>query len=735
MSREVPNVAALLVALLVLLGGGSVAFAESPPGIVELTVSPETEVVRFPRVEPARIDLALYGNRVELDRQLEGRSTFHLRQAWASTVGGGTWFVTLHVDDPQVDLGWSLEEGRLRLTLAPGEPALQAPYPSLVEPALLLDDPPPRRPAATPPLTLHPFLGDASTMRMTPEQAFRGMPRVRTVEVATYSSSMAAIDAYREMWATTDAVDVRGAALSRMAVAYANLDLDREALHYFHRALDMGRDDPELALAMAKTQVAMGRAGEARSSCRYAARRGADDDDVLACLGGAALLDGHPSPSHVGRALLASTADGHRRLLAAQLLQSDHRHDEALPILERLAEQGSPAVAASLGDARFATGDLRGAVEAWEGAARSRRYRNLAVLRVRMAEMLAEGPGSFPSAVPMLLERSDRGGAVGDEAHYLLAQIGAIHIDPDLVSEQLNQLWDESPERALASDVPERLVSTCATRMRYLRDRPVDALDFFARCWRSELDGLVTDPESLEVASRSMAALGLPDDALTLQLRATTLRTRGGEDDPAALAWLGELHLRTGRPEDALETVAYVRELDTYEEGRRAGTEESQRLEVQLALSEGQAHLDLERPEKALRAWARPASTLPGAGELAVRRGWLLAGLGRCDEALPLLDDRTESRLARARCLLALGRPAEAREAVAELADDTEVAPAVREDASWLSGVGGFAAGEGPPDPTVDEGGEPGRDVDAIWAALAEEEARARAFEEKRTKR
>jgi hypothetical protein len=154
---------------------------------------------------------------------------------------------------------------------------------------------------------------------------------------------------------------------------------------------------------------------------------------------------------------------------------------------------------------------------------------------------------------------------------------------------------------------------------------------------------------------------------------------------------------------------------------------------VQLALTEGQAHVEEGREEEALEAWRRPKPSLPGAKELAVRRGLLLAGMNRCAEALPLLDERTESRLARARCLLALGRPGEAREAVATLADDTTADPEVREDASWLTGAGGYAAGDG--SPAVEEGEEPPRDLDAIWAALAEEEARARAFEEKRARR
>ena len=322
-----------------------------------------------------------------------------------------------------------------------------------------------------------------------------------------------------------------------------------------------------------------------------------------------------------------------------------------------------------------------------------------------------------------MLEHSDRGGPVAAEAHYLLAQIGALHVEPDLVAEQLNQLWDESPGRTLRSDVPERLVSMCATRMRNLADRPVDALDFFARCWRRDLDDIVTDTASLEVASRSMAALGLPEDALRLQLRATNLQTRAGEDDPFALAWLAELHVGTGRPDEALETIGYIRGL------KDTAKEDEARLAVRVARIEGEALEALGRLEEAEKAYGAPKQDAAGSRALAARRGQLLGRMGRCEEALPLLDDTTESKLSRARCLLTLGRPSEAKDAVADLVKDEESTSDVREDASWLASAGAYAAEQ-----EADEEESP-RDVDAIWSALAEEEARARAFEARRTKR
>jgi tetratricopeptide (TPR) repeat protein len=688
----------------------SLAFAQPTVGTIDLQVSPGAEVVQFPRAEPSRVDLALYHNRVGLDEQLDHRTTRHLTQAWASSVGAGTWFVTLHVDGPDVGVTWALDGGTLRLTLAPGAPPPSMAVPDALDIATLLDAPPPRRPLPPPSMALHPLWGDASTMTMAPEQAFVGMPKVSTPQVATYRSSLAAIDTYRDVWATAEEPETRAAALARIAIAYGNLDLHRDALHYFERALEMGRSDAPLVLAMARTQVAMGHAGAARSSCRYAARRGAEPDDVLACLGGVALLNGSSSPSHLGRALAATTNDPHRRLLAAQLLLADFRHGEALPMLERLAEGGDPRAAGSLGDARFAAGDIPGAVEAWRGAARGASLRESAKLRMRMAEMIQAGPGSFPEATPMLFALADQGGLVGAEAHYLLIQVAAVHADPDLLAEQANQLWDEDPARVMRSDVPERLVSTCGFRMRQLADRPVDALGFFESCWRRELDGMVTDPTSLDVASRAMGSLGLPDDAMRLQLRAMTVRTRQGQDDPMSLLWLAELYARTGSAQEALETVMYVKGL-RIEDAAVVG----ERLRV-----EGLAHEALEDPNAALKSWEAVPEATAARAPAQLARGLLLARLGRCEEALQILVADVETALPRSRCLLVLGRADAAR---AVFGDDPLPDPLSQEDAEWLASVAAWRDGKSPEKPV------------SVWAALAEEEAKAEAFDKRRRPR
>ena len=667
-------------------------------GVIRLTASPEADVVVFPRVDARRIDLGIYDNRVPLDEQLDGFGTRYLDAAWATSIGGGTWFVTLHVDEG-IDLSVVRTADHVRLRLAPGQGEV-VPTPAAPSLATLLDAPPPRRPDEPVPLTLHPMRGDASTLLIDPIDAFRFMPKVVTPHVATYRSSLAAIDTYREVLIGTDQGEVRAAALARIGVAMSNLDLHRDALYYLEQALEGGRDDAPVALMAARSHVALGQTEEALSLCRYAARRSAREQDVLACLAGVALLDADLPASELGRALARSSAHPHRRLMAAQLLAADHRHHEAQEILEGLLEFGGPEVFAAYGDALQSTGDLPGALDAWRAAARSRELQPRMTLRMRMAEWVLEGPSSFPRAIPELLAISDGAGLVAAEAHYLLAQIAQVYGDADIAAEQLNLLWNHHPGLAMRSDVPERLVATCTFRLRQLgaQERHVDLVAFYELCWRDELDAMVVEPGPLQAASRSLAHLGLTDDALAEQLRAMAMLSRVDREDPGALAWLAELYQRTERHREALETVRFVRQLD----------EVAPALDEPLALVEGDALMALGQADEAMAAWKKAAS--PRADR---RRGLHLAEQGDCDGALALLRslDGDDVSLAVARCLLRAGDVGGAAERLGRVDDDD--APA-REDADWLASLAAIEGAETKPS--------------GVWERLLAEEAASEAW-------
>lgn len=684
----------------------TLAWAAPKAGTVTLLTSEDARVVAFPRVDAQRIDVGIYGNRVPLDEQLEGRTSMHLKQAWATSIGGGTWFVTLHVD-PTTDIAWTHEGGRLVLQLAPdAHPVVVAPEPMRVDE--LVASPPPRRPAPPIPLTLHPLRGDATTLAMDAVDGFRGMPEVVTPSVQTWAPSLEAIDLYRA--AFTDPAtgeDVRAQALARAGVAYTDLDLPREAVHYLTRAIEAGKADPATVLALARAEVARGRGDEATHACRLAARQRASEEDVLACFVAVSYMSPELPASEFARALARRTRDPHRLWMAAQRLQADHRHDEALVILERLEEVGTPGMHASLGDARQATGDLDGALLSWRHAQLDRIFRERMTVRIAMAEMVKNGPESFGASIPELLLAPDTGGVASAERHYLLAQIAQVYGDPDLAAEQLNLLWSHHPERAERSDAPERLVATCTWRLGQLAgmERHVDLVTFFGDCWRRQLDGMVVDTRALTAASRSMAALGLADEALALQLRAVEMIRRHGLDDPDGLLWMAELYVRTGRAEEALDTLAFLGK------GKVPPA-----LAADVARVEGDARLAVGDPEAAVKAWKRVVTP-----ETQRLRALLAAQDGDCATALPLLDafDDEDAVLAAARCLLREGDADGAARRVSAL--EPEAASPADDDVGWLASVARWAGATDEAAPAT-----------GVWQALLDEEAANTAWADER---
>ena len=94
---------------------------------------------------------------------------------------------------------------------------------------------------------------------------------------------------------------------------------------------------------------------------------------------------------------------------------------------------------------------------------------------------------------------------------------------------------------------------------------------------------------------------------------------------------------------------------------------------------------------------------------MSLQRGLLLARADRCVEATMALDgtEDAQGRLALARCLVQLGRDAEAAAALPREPRDQSVA----EDARWLRGVIAADGAEG------------------IWAALEQENAATRALD------
>ncbi|HHO51041.1 MAG TPA: hypothetical protein ENK18_09270 [Deltaproteobacteria bacterium] len=324
---------ALLLSLPLLLG---LAPAE---GIIAFSASPDAEVVVHPRSDPLRIDVMVRRNRVPLDRQLDGLTARHLSEIEVVSIGGGTWFVTLYVERPEIVVVPQVIPGKLVLRLRPGRVGtIEVPEaPTLRE---LLDDPPQRLPAPPPPLALSPLRGDASTLKLRPDLVLQDLPvwRIRGRELSKLQG-WPAVDAYRMELALHDHPARQAATRYHLGLEHLGLGWYREAAFYLEETLasDVPYDVPAVALATARAQLVLDRTQRSRELCRMAADNGAEDVAVLVCLGAVALKDGTPSPTAVGRALEQASLVPSHRLLAAQLLQQDHRHAEARQILEALA--------------------------------------------------------------------------------------------------------------------------------------------------------------------------------------------------------------------------------------------------------------------------------------------------------------------------------------------------------------------------------------------------------------
>ncbi len=726
-----------LVGLLLLLPG---LLGSAPTeGVVGLRTSPDAELLVYPRTDPRRIDLMIRKNRVPLGAQVDGLSAQHLDEIDAVSIGGGTWFVTLHVRQPDVVVTTEAEPGRVLLRLTRGKPELRqlSPEPPRLE--ALLRDPGPRRPASPPHLALMPLRGDASTLRLTSLQVLLELPPWRDAPVRLADTyGWPAIEGYRQRLSLASDPDVQAAARYRLGMEYLGIGWHREAAYYFESVLaGKGRfHGPAVALAAARAHLTLGRADRTRQLCRWADEQDAPPIAVMVCLGTASLHDGTPGPTTVARTLLSATAgQPQHRLLAAQLLMSDHRYPEAREILEPLAYGWDDVwVRATLGDARYFTGDVEGAKRAWaQASSKTHLLRERLVLRLKMAEMLEDGFSEWATRIPELLAITDRDGPEAAEAHYLIAQIAGTYGNPELAAEHLNRLWDRFPEIAERSDVPERLVAVCGERLDMLsrEGRHADEVAFFTVCWRPELDWLSSDPELLQRTAARLVQLGLRPEGLSLQLRAMGVFTRLGQDDPDALAALTELYVETDRPREALQTLEYA---EAVAEGRLPA--------AKFLVAEARARWADGDVQGALRAW----TLAEGEGVNGARRaqGLIHASLRDCRKAEALLRDAgdDEARLARARCLARLGRDAEAAAILPVQGDD----PLVLEDAAWIGNlltVRGTPWPAPAPEPEPDDGADGTEAAPAaaavddaepahpIWAALLQEEQTAAAFQEK----
>lgn len=636
-----------------------------PDGAIVLQTSPRATVQLFPRVDPGTIELVVHENDKPLDLQLDNQQTRHVKDAWAASTGGGTWFVTLYVSDARVlpRLQRDSPTEWVILTRIGTDRATTARPRTFSVDDLIADRAPrkPGRPAAVP---LGPLSGDAWTARLDPREVRLPMmpwtPRLKAVPRGT--PTMQTIDQLRMALAGSSDEKERTALLQHLALAHQTLGLHREARAYFDRVAQQRTDWPKAAVRLhqADAALATSRWETARTRCGEAHSAGADAAATLACLGSVSLATGHPAPTPTANALLATDPGPGGKLIAAQLLMIDNRHDQARPLLDDADDWPAELTVwqrATLGDLALAQRDLETARRAWRDVGTRGLLGRIATQRMRLIRLLQGAPSTWGQETPALGRDGKASDESAAEAHYLAAQIAIAFDDATLSAEHLTELVDRWPTLAARSDVPQRLLRVCERRLGQLQraGRDVDQSAFYYDCWRPELNRIVVDTTTLTRVAAGLSRLGLWEEALAVQRDVAAILTRDNREDVDVLVNLAEMYIRVGRVEEGLETIVFAERL-------RLSSPERARLH----LVAGEALLRLSQLEAAIARWRRAVPDPTVGPQARVHIAVARAEQGRCAEALPdlraLPDDpgalghaglaADEARLLVARCLL-----------------------------------------------------------------------------------
>jgi tetratricopeptide (TPR) repeat protein len=638
---------------------------------MSLRPSPEARVWLLPRTRADLVEIGVYHNTAPIGVAVADWRDPALLTARVVDAGGGTTFVELEVDEDVVARLTPRPTGDWTLALTHGTPALTAPRPHPTIEQLFAGVP--RKPAPEPTIALTPLLRDARTYALqarairfeVPDPTLRlpdGWESLDPVEAPT----MKDIERWRIALPTLEDPDLQVAAYFRLGSAFDRLGMEREAAYYFGRGREIGFPPSAMFLRHADASMKIGDYEAARASCRQAWYRDADPERVLQCLGSLALITGEPAPSEAGRALADVATGPTSRLLAGELLLRDGFADEAVPLLEDAAVNGSGPnldfARLALGDAYLATGDVDRAHDAYQAAS----HRELGpILEVRelMIRMLRDGAPRWPAWIPQLDGYVEAGGPAGADALFLEAQVQESYVDWEAAAGTLAALWDRYPDLR-SSDLPARLLADCTRRTTELdRDgRDAELVAVYGICWRPELADHVSDISLLAQVSRAYERLGLLEQAEAVQLDLTTILAAGSNEDPLELGRLAHLQVRNAEAERALETLDYARKLGDPTAAHR------------LDLVEAEAWSALGRVSEAETAYRRASLDPAVASEARERLGVLELRAGKCAEALPTVQPRLrrgaiegepagELELLLERCAVKLDRPADAIEA------------------------------------------------------------------------
>ena len=714
-------------------------------GTIHFELSQGARLEVFPRVDPRKVEIAVYDQRESIRRFIDGISTYFVMDIDGYSIGGGVWLVSVYLDRDGLEVDVRNDGQDWQLEFRPGEPDVielgrARTARQLLEPDL-------ERSIAPPPASpLHPLSQEAVTIAIDPRDYRLFIPEWEPVLPArrpdhqllekAETPSLYEVDGYRQIYTESPLERSQQIGLYRMGTAYLEMGLHREALYYLDElAKREGSWDPEVVhLLRSQAAIAMGNWEAARERCAKALDVGAREERVLECLGVVSLATAKPSPTATARALAANTGRPEALLLAGQLLQLDNRHREAESLL-RLASSKLDGdlkreALLNLGDALFAHGDIPGAREAWRYVGTDGELGDILYLRQHMTHLVEQGPREWAGAVPSLYIEAKKRNRAGAEAGYLLAQIAEALGDTAGAAEHLAALLDRQSWIVEYSDVPERLWRIISRRLSLLQrqGRSLEQVAFYRDYYRTKLRGFVDDTNQLEGVAAAYEELGLYGYALNVQREVFTIHSQQEVENIPSLLHLVRLYVKTGRPQEALETTAYMRRIRGFANAQ-----------APVAIYEGRSYEALGENDKAKASYEKAVATPEYRMEAVGRLALMYAGEDRCSEALPGLqelaaalpgqapDDILDGRvhIALARCLLAEGRPEEALVAAADGAgrSDDELH---KRYATYLAAVAARESGS-PVGPMYQDALE---SYDDLWASLGQEDVDNATFQQ-----
>jgi tetratricopeptide (TPR) repeat protein len=714
-------------------------------GSVNFELSRGARLELFPRIDPRKVEIAIYDQRDSIRRFIDGISTYFLLDIDGYSIGGGAWLVSLYLDRDGLDVTIKHDGQSWQVEIEPGRPKIIEMGPSM-NARELLSPKLERSIAPAPASPLHPLSQEAVTIAINPRDYRLFIPEWEPILPARRPDNqllqkmehptLQVIDGYRQIYTESPLKRSQQIALYRMGTAYLEMGLHREALYYLDElAKREGSWDPEVVhLLRAQAAIAMGNWDAARERCEKSLDVGAREERVLECLGVVSLATASPPPTATARSLGSNTGRPEALLLAGQLLQLDNRHREAEPLIRiaasKLEGELKREALLNLGDALFAHGDLPGAREAWRYVGSSGELGDILYLRQRMTHLVEQGPREWASAIPRLYIEAKRRDRAGAEAGYLLAQIAEALGDTAGAAEHLSNLLVRQSWVVEFSDVPERLWRIINRRLSLLQrqGRSLEQVAFYRDYYRIKLRGFVDDTTQIEGVANAYEELGLYGHALNVQREVFTVHSQQEKEDVPALLNLVRLYVKTNRPQEALETTAYMRRAKGFKSAA-----------AHVSLYEGRSYEALGELDKARASYGKaskfPAFRMEAIGRLAL----LHAAAGECSKALPGLqelamaqpgqapDDILDGRvhIALARCFLSEGRPEEALVAAADGAgrSDDELH---KRYATYLAAMAARESGS----PSVKMYQDALESYDDLWASLGQEAVEDELFQQ-----